>query len=70
MMVQDQLMNVSMNKPKLIIRQDDFDFRLTPEAYIDIHKKFIEKEVKKSKPKTTQAPHTPESEPEEEPAQA
>ena len=27
---------------KLIIRQDDFDFRLPPEKYIENHKKFIE----------------------------
>lgn len=27
---------------KLIIRQDDFDFRLTPEVYITNHEKFIE----------------------------
>ena len=32
-----------MNKPKLIIRHDDFDFRMGTEKYIDIHEKFIEK---------------------------
>ena len=41
MMAQDQLIDVPMNKQKLIIRNDDFDFRMLPEFYIAVHEYFI-----------------------------
>ena len=41
MMVQGLLIDVLMNKQKLIIRHDDFDFRMGTEFYIAIHEHFI-----------------------------
>jgi len=43
MMVQDQYLDVPMNK--ITIRQDDFDFRMPTEEYIRIHEEFIKRDL-------------------------